>query len=119
MLWKLKLHSTQVLCEDYFTDHNVAAFKLDELLPWPWNICFLDDHYSIVNLTVRLIQEHDMNTYMAEEAYLQALFTSIADGNEMMFLTPVAVSPRKGPRDPLGMKQFGTQIQVLVPLLGI
>jgi len=59
--------------------------KLDEFLPWPWNIYFLDDHYRTVNLTVRLIQEHDMNTYAVGEAHFQALLTSIADESEMMF----------------------------------
>ena len=55
----------------------------------------LDDHYRTVNLTLRLIQEHDMNTYAVGVAHLQALLTSIADESEMMFLAPVALSPRE------------------------
>jgi len=41
-----------------------------------------------------------MNTYAVGEAHLQALLTSTADESVMMFLTPVAVSPRKGPPRP-------------------
>ena len=41
-----------------------------------------------------------MNTYAVGEAHLQALLTSTADESEMMFLTHVAVSPRKGPPRP-------------------
>jgi hypothetical protein len=41
-----------------------------------------------------------MNTYAVGEANLQALLTSTADESVMMILTPVAVSPRKGPPRP-------------------
>jgi hypothetical protein len=114
MLLKYKLHNTQVLTQDCFTDRMRPRGKLDELLPWPWNIDFLDEHYRVVNLTVRLSQEHDMNTYVVGEAHLQALLTSIADESEMMILAPVAVSPRKDLRDSLGVTQVGPKFQMLL-----